>query len=344
MLQIPFEALEKIVVDDTVVAPYEFTQKDKQVLRLKAFFNSKSGSLRGRVGTEVKTIRFDDVLLVLFHANTTEPYRHWELARATDLPEAYDEFAQKNPGAVEVKEATERANLLRRWRQADSIQLTNVFLKLPGIKDRQKVVQMQAQKGKKDAVKPLLDAARDDAAWPVRIEAVRSLGEIGDPEAVPVLTEILAKPAHPTFSVRKTPGEVGLELPDSIARRLAAAEALGRIGSPLAIPELRARVESDLKKEPNLPVKIECMKSLGKIGGAPSVEACVAVCKTFDPSTVTPKDYPWTFEVTKRKFQALRDAAIAALEAMPKIAIPDATKWGEGADEALKKALEKFKP
>ncbi len=77
----------------------------------------------------------------------------------------------------------------------------------------------------------LFDALRSEMHWTEHRHAIRSLGEIGDDRAVPILSEVLAQ------------GDVHV--------RVAAARALGEIGSSTAVPALLTALEDTEKTEHN---------------------------------------------------------------------------------------------
>lgn len=344
--RIRFEELEEVLVDPTADKPFLLRPKRGTPLVVPSFLNSKLGVLRGKVGEAVRSFRMDDVRRVLFHRNTDEEFRDWAVAGSLDVPDRYEAFVAKYPASTHGNEARGRVQTLRRWIQADNWELERV-LQSAAPSDRLRAVELQAQKGKARAVGPLVGALSSDKSWAVRVAAARSLGAIGAPEGARALAEVLGKAKMISF---RTPGgreaEGGLEEPGSIDLRIAAAEALGAIASPEAVPALKARILEDR----NYKLKLACLAALKAVapapgGGAPCAEAAAAAYRSFDPEKVTVKTNPWWWKLRKAEYQQIRDGAIASIEAIPKGPIPGAAAWGEGegSDERLKKALEGFR-
>ena len=129
------------------------------------------------------------------------------------------------------------------------------------------------------AVKPLLDALRDEY-WPVRKAAASALGEIGDARAVePLIAALQAENTHQggaAVPVRFAHPELS-GLHDSWMVRTAIVIALGEIGETRAVAPLVAALRDDRKW-----VRGYAAQALGKLGDARAVDPLVAALADED--------------------------------------------------------------
>lgn len=106
-------------------------------------------------------------------------------------------------------------------------------------------------------------AARPEYPYGTRRKAARALGEIGDPRAVPVLTNLLFEPAQ-----RMTLREEALL-------------ALGRVGDRRATESIGLMLDMQLQ-ENDAQVRMTALETLGSLGGAEAAEILVNAMRYYD--------------------------------------------------------------
>jgi hypothetical protein len=148
------------------------------------------------------------------------------------------------------------------------------------------------QKGDESQYARLLDiAGRHDYPYATRRSAVRALGEIGKPEALPVLLNILHE-----FDRRTSLKEESLI-------------ALGRIGDPAAVTPIGHLLDRSLT-EPNADLRMTAMPVLARLGGEEAAEILVNALMYYDVLMTRSEQsgYRGVFTGEEQAMSALRDS------------------------------------